>query len=63
MYILSMEATQMNNKPQPELKEIKGHCNCCGRDVVLIHHIELGESVCKICRSHDVRRAAPVPKS
>ena len=34
----------------------KGHCNCCGKDVQLLTDEELGESVCRVCRSFDVRR-------
>ena len=33
-----------------------GYCNCCAAPVVLLTDVALNESVCKICRSYDVRR-------
>jgi hypothetical protein len=36
--------------------ERKGFCNCCGTEVTLLTDEELGESVCRVCRSYDVRR-------
>jgi hypothetical protein len=38
-----------------KLREKRGFCNCCGRDVPLLTEPETGDSVCKICRSYDVR--------
>ena len=35
-----------------------GFCNCCGKKVILLTDEGLGESICKICHSYDVRRAA-----
>jgi hypothetical protein len=36
--------------------ELNGYCNCCGCNVPLVHDQEIGESICKICRSYDVVR-------
>ena len=38
--------------------ENRGFCNCCGKKVTLLTDVQLGESVCNVCRSYDVRRAA-----
>jgi len=35
--------------------EKRGFCNCCGKDVPLLTEPETGDSICKICRSYDVR--------
>lgn len=35
-----------------------GFCNCCGTHRVLLTDEEMGESICQICHSYDVRRAA-----
>jgi hypothetical protein len=46
----------MTNAKQTPKKELKGYCNCCAKAVVLLHDEELGESICKLCRSYDIRR-------
>lgn len=38
----------------PNVIKKQGWCNCCGKDVVLLHDTELGESICHLCRSYDV---------
>jgi len=38
-----------------ELREKRGFCNCCAKEVPLLTEPETGDSVCKICRSYDVR--------
>jgi hypothetical protein len=35
---------------------LKGFCNCCARRVELVCDETLGECVCRVCRSYDVRR-------
>lgn len=40
----------------PKVKENKGFCHCCGKNVPLLTDEQLGESICKLCRSYDVRR-------
>ena len=38
-----------------DLREKRGFCNCCGKDVPLLTDPETGDSICKSCRSYDVR--------
>lgn len=37
---------------------LRGFCNCCGREVVLLRDEELGESICRECHSFDVIRGS-----
>jgi len=35
---------------------VNGYCNCCATNVRLLTDVDLGESVCSVCRSYDVVR-------
>lgn len=33
-----------------------GYCRCCAMSVPLLTDVDLGESICTVCRSYDVVR-------